>query len=427
MIWIRVVSKSGAPLGAPVAARFSETVGDIGRGVDCTLVLPDPERRISRRQALITCRADRFFICPIGANLVVELNDAALAPDVECAFDLGAEIRIGPYLLRVESDPGAAKKAAALKERAPAPAAAFDAGNAEKRPFGLFGHLKDPARAGVFDDLLGGSVGPGRKAEVPLATPQPGPSREASRAAATVVRPAPEVDINVGEPTAGRAVPARGGAAKHVRPRAHSAPVDELIAGLYGGLGVRPPGTMARSAQQMHLIGELLRAAITGTLELLAARTISKRELGASATLVQTRANNPLKFSPHVDAALTHLLGPPERGFIAPLPAVRDAFGDLRAHQVAVLAGMRAALNAVLARFDPEELELRLAPKGMWDNLVPVNRRAKLWEQYSEQYAQILREVEGDFDTLFNRAFLQAYTAQLAELAASHDDDPAPE
>jgi type VI secretion system FHA domain protein len=178
---------------------------------------------------------------------------------------------------------------------------------------------------------------------------------------------------------------------------------------------------MASSPQQMRLIGALLRAAIAGTLQLLAARTIAKRELGAEGTRLQSRENNPLKFSPDVDAALLRLLGPPERGFVAPLPAVGDAFGDLRAHQVAVLAGMRAALDAVLERFDPEVLAVRLAPKGMLDNLVPATRKAKLWEQYSERYAEILREVEDDFDTLFGNAFLQAYKAQLAELARAPD------
>jgi FHA domain-containing protein len=59
----------------------------------------------------------------------------------------------------------------------------------------------------------------------------------------------------------------------------------------------------------------------------------------------------------------------------------------------------------------------------MWDNLVPANRRAKLWEQYTERYAEILQEVEDDFDALFGRAFLQAYQAQLAQLAPEHDPD----
>ncbi|HYS15123.1 MAG TPA: type VI secretion system-associated FHA domain protein, partial [Burkholderiaceae bacterium] len=53
----------------------------------------------------------------------------------------------------------------------------------------------------------------------------------------------------------------------------------------------------------------------------------------------------------------------------------------------------------------------------------PVNRRAKLWEQFGDQYAEILREVEDDFDSLFGKAFLQAYEAQLAELARAPNAD----
>ena len=144
---------------------------------------------------------------------------------------------------------------------------------------------------------------------------------------------------------------------------------------------------------------------------------IAKRELGAGRTMPQSRQNNPLKFSPSVEAALGQLLGPPQRGFITPLEAVGEAFDDLRAHEVAVLAGMRAALEAVLARFNPATLESRLASKGVWDNLMPVNHKAKLWERYGEQHAEIMREIEDDFDALFGGAFLEAYEAQLARLS----------
>jgi len=190
-----------------------------------------------------------------------------------------------------------------------------------------------------------------------------------------------------------------------------------MIEALYAGLGIAVPEPAARSAAQTKLIGALLRAAVQGTLGLLAARSIAKRELGATLTQPQTRQNNPLKFSADPGAALAQLLAPPKRGFIPPLAAVRDAFDDLRAHEVAVLAGMRAALEAVLARFDPETLELRLAGKGMWENLLPVNHKAKLWERYGEQHAEIVREIEENFDSIFARAFVQAYEAQLARLA----------
>ena len=85
--------------------------------------------------------------------------------------------------------------------------------------------------------------------------------------------------------------------------------------------------------------------------------------------------------------------------------------------EVALLAGMRAAVDAVLTRFDPQVLKRRLAPKAKWQQLLPAARKAELWESYEQGYAQIVEEIEGDFDSLFNRAFLKAYQEQLAQLA----------
>lgn len=232
---------------------------------------------------------------------------------------------------------------------------------------------------------------------------------------------AQQVDVVVGDTTnvrrpgrRRRASDIEQGAAEAAQARA--AQVEALFAALYGGLGMPVPPPAERTAEQLTLIGSLLRRAMTGTLALLAARTIAKRELGASRTQIRTRENNPLKFSPDADVALNHLLGPPRRGFLAPLPALTEAFDDLRAHEVALLTGMRAALDEVLSQFNPQTLEGRLAPRGVWESLLPAARKAKLWECYDEQYAGIVREIEGDFDSMFGRAFLQAYERQLREL-----------
>jgi len=430
MIWIRIVSKDGAPasalaLGAPLAARFGESVGDLGRGVGCTLVLPDPNREISRKQALITCQAGRHFIRPIGTNVDIHLNGRQLPPDVESPLDIGAEIRIGPYLLRVERT----LNEAPAKGGAPAQPASLPQRGED--PLGIFGPGGNrPARGGVFDDLLKSSVqarpvGAAQQVPPPPRVPAE-PVAKASAPAAAPPKAAPAAKAESAPartPAPTPAIPAGAEKARKEGANERAAGNDEMLTALYNGLGVAIPPATERSTQRMHLIGVLLRESLGGTLGLLAARTIAKRELGAGATMLQTRGNNPLKFSPNVDAALTHLLGPPMRGFIGPREALHDAFGDLRAHQVAVLAGMRAALEAVLERFDPVALEARLAPKGMWDHLLPVNRRAKLWEQFGDQYAEILREVEDDFDSLFGKAFLQAYEAQLAELARAPNAD----
>jgi FHA domain-containing protein len=230
-----------------------------------------------------------------------------------------------------------------------------------------------------------------------------------------------ELDLVVGEPTgivAGAAAipqPAVPGPV-HAEQPAPFASDDDLVAALYAGIGLPVPA-MGRSAAHMRLVGELLRASIKGAVELLATRAVAKRTVGATPTLLQTnRANNPLKFSPDADVALTHLLGPVQRGFIAPLDAINESFDDLKRHEIAVLAGTRAAVQAVLARFDPRALESRMTADAMWDKLVPANRKAKLWEQFGERYEKALLESEEDFDSLFRRAFVKAYEAQVDEL-----------
>ncbi len=432
MIGIRVISRSGVPLerlslDAPLTARFGDAVGDIGRGADCTLVLPDPDREISRRQVLITCRGDQHYICPIGSNLTVELNGRPLAPEVESVLEVGAEIGIGPYRLRVErvTEPEARPETVAgSAKQSDSPG--------DEDPLAFFGQPK-ASGASVFGDLLDTPTSrnvPKAKAPPPAddeaAPPPPQAGAAASTGSARPTGPSAAPGAEPAPPAARKTARRRGSTAAGVKaksPRgekqAPSAPAEESVRALFAGLGVPMPTDLAQSGRQARLVGEMLRVAIDGTLELLAARTVAKREMGDNATLLQVRENNPLKFSPDTDAALARLLAPTERGFVEPLAALTDAFGDLRAHQVAMLTGMRAALDEVLAKFDPTALEPRLAPGAIWDKLVPVNRKAKLWEQYCEQYAEILREVEGDFDTMFNRAFLRAYRAQLAEFARS--------
>jgi FHA domain-containing protein len=51
---------------------------------------------------------------------------------------------------------------------------------------------------------------------------------------------------------------------------------------------------------------------------------------------------------------------------------------------------------------------------------MPAARKARLWELHAEQYAQTMRDVENDFDSVFGRAFLQAYQAQLAAAAQAN-------
>ncbi|QOF79152.1 type VI secretion system-associated FHA domain protein TagH [Variovorax sp. 38R] len=191
---------------------------------------------------------------------------------------------------------------------------------------------------------------------------------------------------------------------------------DELLAAFLRGLASthQPPEMLTPGL--MERIGAMLRTSTEGTLQLLLTRQEFKREVRAEVTMIASQANNPLKFSPTVEVALAHLLGPGVRGFMPPEAAMRDAFDDLRAHQFGVMVGMRAALAHVIGRFEPAELEKKISARTALDALFAANRKAKLWDQFVALYGGIASEAEDDFHSLFGKAFLAAYEEQMARL-----------
>lgn len=197
---------------------------------------------------------------------------------------------------------------------------------------------------------------------------------------------------------------------------AGSADTQALLAAFREGLATPTVQVDALTPELMRLIGQLVHESTRGTVELLVARAALKREIRAEVTMIVAKENNPLKFSPSVEVALGHLLSPPARGFMPAAPAMRDAYDDLRAHQFGFVAGMRAALEGLLKRFDPAQLEGKLTQKSVLSSILPGSRKARMWEVFQELYAQISEEAAEDFHELFGKAFLQAYEAHIDEL-----------
>jgi FHA domain-containing protein len=184
------------------------------------------------------------------------------------------------------------------------------------------------------------------------------------------------------------------------------------------GAGVNFTPPQGLNPDLMRVIGRLLRNAVDGSVKLVAARAATKQELRAEVTVIQAKGNNPLKFSPDTESALEQLLQPPLRGFMPGPDAVADAMDDLLGHTIGTMVGTRAALEGVLKRFEPEQLEAKLSGRSMMDSLLPMNRRAKLWELYLQHYESVRTEAQEDFHNLFGKAFLQAYEEQLDRLDA---------
>jgi FHA domain-containing protein len=201
--------------------------------------------------------------------------------------------------------------------------------------------------------------------------------------------------------------------------QAPSAPPDALWAAFCEGAGVNIKLPQGLTPEMMKIIGQVMHHAIDGTIRLVHVRAAAKQEMKADVTTIQARNNNPLKFSPDAGVAIEQLLQPPMRGFMMGPVAVNDVMDDLLGHAIGTMAGMRAALGGVLDKFEPGKLENKLAGNSVLDSVLPMNRRAKLWELYLQHYKRIREDAQEDFHDLFGKAFIEAYEEQLDRLDAA--------
>lgn len=97
---ITLVAKGDRPLDGP-STEFDEQGGTIGRRTDCTLVLADEQRHVSRVHALVEFRSDYFCIVDKGSYLPVMVNGMRVGRGQETPIFEGDELHIGPYAMRV--------------------------------------------------------------------------------------------------------------------------------------------------------------------------------------------------------------------------------------------------------------------------------------------------------------------------------------
>jgi FHA domain-containing protein len=192
---------------------------------------------------------------------------------------------------------------------------------------------------------------------------------------------------------------------------AASADLQALAAAFMEGAGLNPAKTHFEVTPEfMRTFGEALRIAVQGTIDLLAARSEIKREFRAGVTIIATGANNPLKFLPNSEGVLMQMVHQTFPGFMKPLPAMQDAFQDLHVHQLALMAGIRAAYAEALTRFDPTELERRTETNpGLLDKLLTNGRKAALWDDYKHNFDVLRRHAEDDLMAFSGRTFVEAY------------------
>lgn len=424
----------------------------IGRNPENDWVLPDPERLVSGQHCLIQLREGVYYLTDTSTNGVQLVNAGIrMHRGNSEALQDGELLRLGEYEILVQisapavsamsgtqsGDPFASlalPTSAAPAEAAPPPT------TAQLRPGGspldtkpdLFDFLATPAvPAPSQADHVPAERHDFRPPQ-PVAAPVPAPPISASPAipadwdpfaepgstpapaytSAPVPAPIPDIAAVAPTPAEGLAPPAftpplaqQGGQA------------DAALEAFLRGAGLSQLRIdQGEALAQMETIGRSYRRMVEGLIEVLRARASLKGEFRMAQTMIRPVENNPLKFAPNVEEALVLLLRSGNQAFMPADLAISESFDDLKAHQLAVMAGVQASIKHLLKRFEPAVLEARLTKPAGISALLPGGRQAQYWELFTQLYAGISREAEDDFEELFGREFGRAYEEQSAKL-----------
>jgi predicted component of type VI protein secretion system len=341
-----------------------ETELVLGRDVNCSVTLPDPERTLSRRHLAVWNELDEFHFRVLSTVNGVDMPFGYAPPGARGVLPPGDVLKLGEYSLEVRPlMPDSEQDAWAVLDQPPAasdatlPRAALVPESRENASPPVISADEDPFGDWGFESTFGpgsGSVPGGVKAV------------------------------------------AQG-------------PGTGDLSSFYKGLGLEPDGLAGLNPAELESVGRAVRVALEGLFELYASGAGAPGEpRGDDNTMVPVKDNNPLKTHWPAQTKLQYIFGGRAAGigFVGPQRAVTDVVTELLAHEAALAAATRAVLDATLQEFAPGALKERLLGGGS-----KMFEGARAWEAYVRYYAD-RSEGQGEWvqqqlDKYFAQAYLQ--------------------
>ncbi|MBM0107055.1 type VI secretion system-associated FHA domain protein TagH [Steroidobacter sp. S1-65] len=183
------------------------------------------------------------------------------------------------------------------------------------------------------------------------------------------------------------------------------------------GAGIDPSSLPLETQHALlQLAGQMTREVVLGLMDVLKGRADQKTRLRLSQTQIQPADNNPLKFSASVDEALLKLLdGHSNTRYLGPVEAIRDSFADLRTHQVALSGAIQAAIDELMNRIEPGELQEKFDRGLKRGALLGAANKMKYWDLYTEFYHVLNQRNEQNLPTLFAEELARTYAERAAQ------------
>lgn len=439
-----LVHFSGPSFSKSVVLQPDAAPMDVGRDAQAPIHLPDDDRLISRRHCSVQWDADGIKVTVLSKVNGITTPHGAFSLGQSVVLAPGEAAQLGPYTFVAEQpvatapaplpeaeepsfrDPRAGE-GPTLRASEDDPLAALDAFASQPSPLPAA-----PAAAPKPDDPWGDFAKEWHpeapKKAKPPAFPAAGPLNHAfddafSSSTAWRVEDMAEA---AADPLASASLQ------KEAIASAFSVPTElaedaadggAALRALCQGLGIAGPEQL--TTQDWERFGRSVRQLAQGFADLVNVRDDLKRQLrAADRTMLPSADENPLKSDMPFDELLHYLLFMPQgvAGCLPPQRALAETVTELRAHEFASLAAVRAAVEGAVKEFEPAKLRGTLL-KGR-RSIAAVVDNARLWDLYTTHYQDQGAHMADWLEQLFNRHFMPAYSREAERLRREAQPKP---
>ena len=347
--------------------RAGETELILGRDIGCDINLPDPERNVSRRHIAVSNLDDLLQFRVLSLVNGVDLPFGYAPPGAKGVLLAGQVMRIGDYSLQVQQ---------------------AEAPDSEQDPWAVFDN--EPAAS---------------DATLPRASMTAAPAVDYSPNA---ILPEEDPFGDWGfESTFGPGSEGVGIKAVAQGPGAGD------LSSFYKGLGLEKTNLGALSPVELEAAGRAVRAALEGLFKLYVSRSGARDERKPGESVAPVKDNNPLTTHWPDDTKLQYVFGgrAASIGFVSPQRALTDIVTELLAHDAAVAAATRAAVEATVQEFAPAALKERLLGSGS-----KLFEGTRAWDAYSRYYGDKSQGLGVWVQQLLDQYFREAYVRECQRI-----------
>ncbi|MGF1834632.1 type VI secretion system-associated FHA domain protein TagH [Photobacterium sanguinicancri] len=159
-------------------------------------------------------------------------------------------------------------------------------------------------------------------------------------------------------------------------------------------------------------MGESVCLLLTGLMTTLQKRSDFKQTNRLMHTSFKRQENNPLKFSANFEDAIHNLYHRKSPSFLSAPRAIQEAFSDIDQHEKAMVYGTKGAVKGVMSALEPNRVTTIAPPEGLLSNWFGSKQKANNWQRYEALFYELESDIRQE-QPFYLDDFVKHYEASL--------------